>query len=115
MLRSLMLIGVCGLTIAGSLASAKDGEIERFHGKWKVVELVEDGKVIPEEVISEWLPSGGRFTIAENALQFTDHTDGKKQVKFSLWMRLSLPRESTCKVATRSASRGASTNLTAIS
>lgn len=81
MLRSLMLIGVCGLTIAGPLASAKDGEVERFHGKWKVVELVEDGKVIPEEVISEWLPSGGRFTIAENALQFTDHTDGKKQVK----------------------------------
>jgi len=81
MLRNWMLIGVCGLMIAGSLASAKDSEVERFNGKWKVIELVEDGKVIPEEVISEWLPSGGRFSIVDNALQFTDHTDGKKQVK----------------------------------
>lgn len=81
MLRYLMLVGLSGLTLATSLAMAKDSEVERFHGKWKVVELVEDGKVIPEEVISEWLPSGGRFTIAENALQFIDHTDGKKQVK----------------------------------
>lgn len=81
MLRRLMLLSVTGLVLAAGLASAQGAETDRFKGDWKVVELVEDGKTIPEEVISEWLPSGGRFTIEDNAIQFTDHTTGKKQVK----------------------------------
>ncbi len=81
MLRRLMLLSVAGLVLATGLASAQGAETDRFKGDWKVVELVEDGKTIPEEVISEWLPSGGRFTISDNAIEFTDHTTGKKQVK----------------------------------
>lgn len=81
MLRRLMLLSVAGLVLVTGLASAQGAELDRFKGDWKVVELVEDGKTIPEEVISEWLPSGGRFTIEDNAVQFTDHTTGKKQLK----------------------------------
>ena len=85
MLRQLMFVCATGLGLLAGLAPANGAEVDRFKGDWKVVELVEDGKTIPEEVIAEWLPSGGRFTIEDNAIQFTDHTTGKKQVKlFSL-------------------------------
>ena len=48
--------------IAGIVVAAdKDSDLKQFQGKWEVVELVEDGKVIPREAIKEWLPSGGQF------------------------------------------------------
>jgi len=73
---------VCfGIALIASNAFAKDSEIDKLQGNWKVIELVEDGRVIPEEVISEWLPSGGRFHIVDGAIQFTSHVDGKKHVK----------------------------------
>ncbi len=81
MLRWAMVTVCLGVVMSASLASARDAELERFQGKWRVIELVENGKVIPEEVISEWLPSGGRFTILEGALEFTSNVDGKKHVK----------------------------------
>lgn len=56
-------------------------ELKSFQGKWEVVQLVEDGKVIPKEAIREWLPSGGQFEIAENAILFVSPDDGKKHVK----------------------------------
>ncbi|TWT57401.1 hypothetical protein KOR42_07620 [Thalassoglobus neptunius] len=56
-------------------------ELKNFSGDWEVVELVEDGKVIPQEAIRSWLPSGGKVEIAENAIIFTSPSDGKKHVK----------------------------------
>lgn len=72
--------------IAGSAAAAdRAPELKQFQGHWKVVELAEDGNVIPREAIREWLPSGGRFEIVDNAIVFTSPHDGQKQVKvFSL-------------------------------
>lgn len=73
------------LLCSHSLAADKDPETKQFQGHWEVIELAEDGKVIPQEAIREWLPSGGRFEIAENAIIFTSPDDGKKHVKvFSL-------------------------------
>lgn len=67
------------------VAAEQDPDLKQFQGKWEVVELVEDGKVIPQEAIKEWLPSGGQFEIAENAIMTVSPEDGKKHVKlFSL-------------------------------
>ena len=81
---SALLLGAFLLT--HSTASAdQDPETKQFQGRWEVIELAEDGKVIPKEAIREWLPSGGRFEIVENAIIFTSPNDGKKYVKvFSL-------------------------------
>jgi uncharacterized protein (TIGR03067 family) len=59
----------------------KSAELAEFQGNWEVTELVEDGKVIPKEAISDWLPSGGKFEIVENAMIFTSNHDGKKHAK----------------------------------
>ncbi|MGE3316273.1 MAG: TIGR03067 domain-containing protein, partial [Planctomycetaceae bacterium] len=50
-------------------------------GNWEVIELVESGKKIPQEAIAEWLPSGGKFEITDNAILSTGAEDGKKHVK----------------------------------
>jgi uncharacterized protein (TIGR03067 family) len=77
---------LASMLIAKTIAAAdQDVDLKHFQGHWEVVELVEDGKIIPREAIREWLPSGGQFEIAENALIFTSPHDGKKHVKvFSL-------------------------------
>nr|AUN35850.1 hypothetical protein [uncultured bacterium] len=71
--------------VGSATAADVDPELKQFQGRWEVVELVEDGKVIPREAIREWLPSGGQFEISENAILFTSPDDGKKHAKvFSL-------------------------------
>src|SRR5690606_28302622 len=66
--------------------------MKQVQGKWEVVELVEDGKVIPREAVREWLPSGGQFEIAENAIIFTSHDDGKKHVKLFSLVETTFPK-----------------------
>jgi uncharacterized protein (TIGR03067 family) len=73
------------LLVPSTVAADQDPETKQLQGRWEVIELAEDGKVIPKEAIREWLPSGGRFQIVENAIIFTSPSDGKKYVKvFSL-------------------------------
>jgi uncharacterized protein (TIGR03067 family) len=76
-------ISVIAVLIAVSpvVAEEKNPELKRFQGHWQVAELVEDGKVIPKEAIKEWLPSGGRAEIVENAIIFKSPQDGKKYAK----------------------------------
>lgn len=81
MKRAWMGIVVAVLSSHGLIADEKSTELDRFQGRWQVVELVEDGKVIPPEGIRDWLPSGGRVEIVENAILFTSPEDGKKHVK----------------------------------
>lgn len=71
------------LTVAAwqTVAADKGTDLDKLQGKWEVVELVEDGKVIPRGAIEEWLPSGGRFQIEENAVVFVSPHDGKKHVR----------------------------------
>ncbi|QDU37698.1 hypothetical protein Mal4_20140 [Maioricimonas rarisocia] len=71
------------LSFAGvpAMAQEQSPELQRFQGHWEVTDLVEDGKVIPREAIREWLPSGGRAEIVENAIIFTSPHDQKKHVK----------------------------------
>ena len=70
------------LVLGTALSAAETNpELALFQGNWEVTELVEDGKIIPKEAIREWLPSGGRAQIAENAILFTSPQDGKKYAK----------------------------------
>lgn len=70
-----------GLIALASVAVADDAELKRFQGQWQVIELVEDGKVIPPSAIEDWLPSGGKIEIVDNAIVTTSTTDGKKHVR----------------------------------
>lgn len=63
------------------VAADDASEKQQLQGQWEVTELVEDGKVIPREAIREWLPSGGRIEIKENALIFDSPENEKKHVK----------------------------------
>ncbi|MCX7423422.1 MAG: TIGR03067 domain-containing protein, partial [Planctomycetia bacterium] len=69
------------LIASASFAVADDVELKRFQGHWQVIELVEDGKVIPPSAIEDWLPSGGKIEIVDNAIVTTSTDDGKKQVR----------------------------------
>lgn len=69
------------LAVPSVPAQEKDADVSRLQGKWEVVELVEDGKVIPKDAIQEWLPSGGKFEISENAIIIHSPGDGKRHVK----------------------------------
>jgi uncharacterized protein (TIGR03067 family) len=73
-------VAIC-VCLSSSLAFAADPSVADLQGRWEVVELVEDGKVVPREAIREWLPSGGKLEIAENAVIFVSPSDGTKQVK----------------------------------
>ena len=81
MLRCLSFMLLAALLGSRLIAADKDPELKQFQGHWAVIELAEDGKVIPKDAIGEWLPSGGHFEIAENAIIFTSQDDGKKHVK----------------------------------
>jgi len=67
--------------VASAQAADKEPDLKPFAGNWEAVELSEDGHVVPREAISEWLPSGGKFEIADNAIIVTSPHDGKKSAK----------------------------------
>jgi len=78
MLRALLF----GLLLVAPVAAAEqDPDLKQLQGRWEVVELSEDGHVIPQEAISEWLPSGGKLEISENAILVASPQDGKKTAK----------------------------------
>ena len=70
------------LTLVTTLyADDNDPELKKLEGHWQVIDLVEDGHVIPSDAIREWLPSGGRFEIIDNSLTYKSPEDGKKHAK----------------------------------
>lgn len=71
----------CVLTPMHLTAADTDAELKKFTGHWEVIQLVEDGRVIPIKAIREWLPSGGRVQIADNAIMFKSPHDGKTYAK----------------------------------
>jgi uncharacterized protein (TIGR03067 family) len=69
------------LIAASATLVAQENELKKLHGQWEVTELVEDGKVIPRQAIPDWLPSGGRLDIADNAIMINSTVDNKKHVR----------------------------------
>ena len=60
---------------------AQEDDLKRLSGQWEVTELVEDGKVIPRQAIPDWLPSGGRLMIEDNAIMIHSSADNKKHIR----------------------------------
>lgn len=56
-------------------------ELKQFQGRWNVIELVENGRVLSAEQIKSELPSGGQAEIIENTIIFQSPKDGKKYAK----------------------------------
>jgi uncharacterized protein (TIGR03067 family) len=67
----------------GAPATAQDqsAAFDQFQGNWDVTELVEDGKVIPAELIRSVLPSGGKVEIVDNAIVFRSVDDRKLRAR----------------------------------
>lgn len=73
-------VAVCSCLLSGiAIAADPTTPVAELQGRWEVVELVEDGKVVPREAIREWLPSGGKLEIADNAVIFK--AGAERQVK----------------------------------
>jgi uncharacterized protein (TIGR03067 family) len=68
-------------TVALGQTAESTAEIQKFQGAWRVVELVEDGQVIPDEAIKTTLPTGGRAQIVSNTFVFTSPLTKKKGAK----------------------------------
>lgn len=67
--------------VSPGFAQDQSPELQEFQGHWQVDSLVENGNVIPKAAIKDWLPSGGRIDIVDNAILFKSHRDGKKHAK----------------------------------
>jgi uncharacterized protein (TIGR03067 family) len=81
-MKAFICVSLSTLLVVTSLQAAdKEADLKPFEGSWEAVELSEDGHVVPREAISEWLPSGGRFDIVDNAIIVTSPHDGKKSAK----------------------------------
>ena len=71
------------LTAANAVAqsSATDNDLERFRGHWQVLEMVEDGRGIPENQMRNLLPGGGVLEIVDYTILFKSPIDGAKSAK----------------------------------
>jgi len=67
--------------VAANPLFAQEDDLRRMRGDWEVIELVEDGKVIPKQAIPDWLPSGGRIQIEDNAIVIHSTKDQKRHVR----------------------------------
>ncbi|MCO8122822.1 TIGR03067 domain-containing protein [Stieleria sp. TO1_6] len=73
-------IAILGLS-AHAQPSAIDNELKRLNGHWRVVEMVEDGRAIPEDQLRQWLPGGGIFEIVDYTIIFKSPVNGAKSTK----------------------------------
>jgi uncharacterized protein (TIGR03067 family) len=70
---------VCGSAIGQNAAYTE------LKGSWQATELVDNGRVVPADAISSWIPSGGRIEIVDNSIVFTSPKDAQRHARvFSL-------------------------------
>ena len=77
-------VWVIGCFAAGSAVAQPDAvenELKRFKGQWRVVEMVEDGRAIPEDQMRLLLPGGGVMEIVDYTILFKSPADGAKSTK----------------------------------
>ena len=67
-----------GPVIAPSLVRGQDAAYVPLRGQWQAVELVDDGRVIPQEAIPTWIPAGGQLEVIDNTIVFTSSADGQR-------------------------------------
>ena len=79
--RQLIKIGLLSVVIscvAWTTVVAQDQGYKELRGYWQVIELVDNGRVIPADAIPGWLPSGGRMEFVDNTIFFTSPKDGQR-------------------------------------
>jgi uncharacterized protein (TIGR03067 family) len=64
-----------------ALVTGQDAAHAPLVGNWRVVELVDDGRAIPQQAIPTWIASGGQFEVIDNTLVFTSSADGKRHAR----------------------------------
>jgi uncharacterized protein (TIGR03067 family) len=81
--RQLIKIGLSVIIscVAWTTVIAQDQGYKELRGYWQVIELVDNGRVIPAEAISGWLPSGGRMEFVDNTIFFTSPKDGQRRAR----------------------------------
>lgn len=63
------------------LVHGQDQASAPLRGRWQAVELVDDGRVIPQEAIPTWMPSGGQVEVIDNTFVFTSSSDGQRHAR----------------------------------
>lgn len=104
--RFVTMVAVVGVVAAVTSVNAQEDQLKRLRGAWEVIELVEDGKVIPKQAIPEWLPSGGRLEIEENAIVIHSPVDQKKHVRIFAIDATQYPHTITITDAKKDETRG---------
>lgn len=67
---------ICGESVRG-----QDQAYAPLRGRWQAIELVDDGRVIPQNAIPTWMPSGGQIEVIDNAIVFTSPADGQRHAR----------------------------------
>jgi uncharacterized protein (TIGR03067 family) len=96
-----MKLKICALSLAmlafavfpGTMFAAPAPGYEELQGAWQVVELVDNGRVIPKDEIPGWLPSGGRVELVDNAIVFTSPKDGMRHARVFAIDATTYPRQ----------------------
>ena len=67
--------------ISPALVRGQDPAYAPLRGRWQAVELVDDGRVIPQDAIRTWMPSGGQVEVIDNTFVFTSSADGQRHAR----------------------------------
>ena len=67
--------------ISPALVRGQDQAYAPLRGRWQAVELVDDGRVIPQDAIHTWIPSGGQLEVIDNTFVFTSSADGQRHAR----------------------------------
>jgi uncharacterized protein (TIGR03067 family) len=68
-------------TLTFAQSDAVDSELKRLSGNWRVIELVENGRAVPEDQMRQLLPGGGTLEIVDYTVLFQSPLDGSKSTK----------------------------------
>jgi uncharacterized protein (TIGR03067 family) len=64
-----------------ALVWGQDAAYAALRGRWQAVELVDNGRVIPQDAIHTWIPTGGQFEVIDNTIVFTSSVDGQRRAR----------------------------------
>ena len=84
--RSFVFVSLVGCLLASpqlvhAQQPAAENDLTRFKGFWRVVEMVDDGRAIPEQQMPQMLPGGGVLEIVDYTILFQSPMDGTKSTK----------------------------------
>ena len=80
----MLLVGIVLMLVSAKThaqPNAIDNELQQFKGHWRVVEMIENGKAIPQDQMRQWLPGGGVLEIVDYTILFKSPIDGSKSTK----------------------------------